>query len=880
VDKSIYRFILRYSRRDQILILLLTVASFPTVYISLEVPKRIINDAIGGANLPSEVFGMPITQVQYLMLLCFAFLGLIIFNGGMKYFLNVYRGVVGERMLQRFRYQLFERVLRFPLPHFKRVSSGEIIPMIAAETEPLGGFIGDAFALPAFQGGLLVTYLFFIYNQDPILGLAATALYPFQLYVIPKLQRKVNLLAKDRVLTVRKLSDRIGEAVQGVGEIHAHDTTRLERADIARRLGIIFRIRLAIYKRKYFIKFFNNFLNQITPFFFYSVGGYFVIQGDLTLGALIAVLTAFKDLAGPWNELLKYYQIKEDIRVKYGQIIEQFDPPGMLAPKLIDDRPESIKPLAGELTAGNVSYTEDQVVNTVDGVNLHIDLKEQVAIVGLTGSGKDDLGRLLARLQLPTAGRLSLGGAALAEMPEAITGHRIGYVGSNSFIFAGTVRDNLCYGLKHRPGPEPDYAPAQAARRAAEAKYAALAGTSDENLDADWIDYQAAGVSGPEELDHRLVEVLGLVEAVDDLYQLGMHSTLNTADHADLAERLLTARRQLRKHLRQEGADDLVEPFDPARFNSNATVAENLVFGSTVDHRFDVDDLARHPYVLSTLKKSRLLDALYDVGQKVAETMIELFADLPPGHEFFERFSFISADDLPDYQVLLSRIKSQGLDAADDTERAKLLSLALKLTPARHRLGLINETMQARVVDARSLFRSDLPQELRKLLEFLDPDSYNFASSVQDNILFGRRAYGLAEGQARLNGFVSLVVDEMGLRDRIIGVGLGYQVGIAGGRLAPVMRQKIGLARTLVKNPDLLILNEATDGMDSQLAGRTIKRILEHMENRGVICVMGRPKLAKMFQKVMIMEEGKITEQGSFPELAESSARFKALLES
>ncbi len=81
--------------------------------------------------------------------------------------------------------------------------------MINAEVEPLGGFIAEAFALPAFQGGTLLTVLVFMFAQDPIMGLAAIVLYPFQIYVIPKLQRQVNLLGKARVRQVRRLADRI-----------------------------------------------------------------------------------------------------------------------------------------------------------------------------------------------------------------------------------------------------------------------------------------------------------------------------------------------------------------------------------------------------------------------------------------------------------------------------------------------------------------------------------------------------------------------------------------------------------------------------------------------------------------------------------------------
>ena len=76
---------------------------------------------------------------------------------------------------------------------------------------------------------------------------AAVALYPIQLYLIPKLQMRVNLLGKERVRRVRTLSDRIGETVQGVEEVHVHDTSRRERAEFSYQLGGIFDVRYRIY---------------------------------------------------------------------------------------------------------------------------------------------------------------------------------------------------------------------------------------------------------------------------------------------------------------------------------------------------------------------------------------------------------------------------------------------------------------------------------------------------------------------------------------------------------------------------------------------------------------------------------------------------------
>ena len=123
-------------------------------------------------------------------------------------------------------------------------------------------------------------------------------------------------------------------------------------------LGTIYDIRFEIYRRKFFVKFLNNFIGQLTPFFFYSIGGYLVIKGNLSFGALVAVLAAYKDLASPWKELLDFYQNKENSRITYDQIVEQFQPADMVDAHLLLSEPEVMPHLTGELAVANLSLAE------------------------------------------------------------------------------------------------------------------------------------------------------------------------------------------------------------------------------------------------------------------------------------------------------------------------------------------------------------------------------------------------------------------------------------------------------------------------------------------------------------------------------------------
>lgn len=866
MERSLFRYIVQHTWRDQVLLLMLTVVGFPLIYINLEIPKRIVNNAIANKKIPETLLGFPVTQISYLMALSFLLLALITINGGLKYWINVYSGVVGERTLRRLRHDLYQLVLRFPLPQFKTMSAGEIIPMIVAETEPVGGFIGDAIVLPVFQGGLLLTYIVFIFNQDMWLGLAAIALYPPQLFLIPRLQRKINQLSKERVQTARQLSDRIGESVAGSAEIRSNDTFHLEGADISHRLGKIYAIRFDIYRRKFFVKFLNNFLAQVTPFFFYSVGGYLVIKGSLSLGALVAVLAAYKDILSPWKELLNWYSTKEDVRIKHEQIVSQFDPPGLIDRKLMEEPPPTIPPLTGEIAAAGLTYSENGVTNRVDRVSFRVPAGEHVALVGGGHSGKDDVAQLLARLNLPTGGHLSVAGTSFADVHQAVPGRRIAYAAQNAHIFSGTLAHNLFYGLKHQPVRPAVYEGVQAKLEQRRIRDSLAAGNSPHDLRADWIDYEAAGVADANALTDAALAILRLVEMEREVVGYGLASTADPKAAPAIATMGLEARARIRDRVRSENLASFVELFDRDAYHSNISVGENLLFGTPRRADFQQANLPSNPEVVSLLREVDLLDDLYAAGAKVASLMVELFADVAPDSALFDQYSFISADDLPEFRALVGKIGDGNLAAIPDAGKARLLALTFRLVAARHRLGVIDTAMERKIVEARAEF-SRRYADRDDVVEFFQPDRFSSALSIQDNILFGRVAFEHTNAQAKVSALVREVATEVGMNAELVRLGLEFEVGSNGSRLSYSERQRLAIARGLMKNPAILVFNEPTSGLDPATELRVIRAVLVWAKGRTVIWALGRADLAREFDRTLVLDDGQVVEDGTYGEL-------------
>jgi ABC-type sugar transport system ATPase subunit len=334
----------------------------------------------------------------------------------------------------------------------------------------------------------------------------------------------------------------------------------------------------------------------------------------------------------------------------------------------------------------------------------------------------------------------------------------------------------------------------------------------------------------------------------------------------------------MRERLAALNIADWVERFDASRYNRNATVAENLLFGTPVGRAFDVENLAANAYVRRVLRETGLYELLLRTGQKVAETMVELFSGLPPGHEFFAQYSFIRQDDLPQYEAILARAGEVGLKGLAEDEREALIALPFRLIAARHRLGLIDENFEARVVEARRHFMAHLPRELHGSLELFDLARYNGAASLQDNILFGKIVTGQAGATVRITALVREVLDELGLRPLVVSIGLDYQVGVGGARLAVADRQKIALARALLKRPVLLVVDQATAPLDAASQLRVLEGVLRSRKGQGVVWVLHRPELAERFDQVLVIERGKLSEHGRFAELKANGGTLHRLL--
>ncbi|UTW13339.1 ABC transporter transmembrane domain-containing protein [Marinobacterium rhizophilum] len=866
MDKSIVRFILRYSTPQQIRLLLMTFCSFPLLYVSLELPKIIINDAIGDSTSIKQIFDITFTPMHYLLALCGLLLTMILINGMVKMYINTYKGIVGERLVRRLRYQLVERILRFQPRRFQMISQGELISTVTAETEPLAGFIGDSIALPAFQGGTMLTILLFMFMQDPILGIASIALIPLQIVIIPRLQRKINLLKKERVKTVRHFSQRIGESVDGMMEIRLHGTRPYHLAEFSKILGELFRIRLDIYKKKFFMKFLNNLINQLTPLMFYSIGGVLAIRGDLTIGALVAAVAAHKDLAAPWKELLDYYQQYQDSHIKYEQILEQFQSQELMPTVPASDT--SPTQLDNHICLDKVAVGSELGNRLVRNINLELPAGGSMAIRCKDPSRLRALARTLIRINPPLSGHLLFGNDDLQTLPSDLLARELTYVGPDAFLFSGNMLQNINYSMRLKPPMEPPEA--LDSQRLWEIREAEASGNSTDRFDGIWTDFALAHAENWEDMRHWLYQGLKVVGADELIYNVGLNEKYNPVDRPqELSDGLLRVRRQLLQRVPAAGLDHLVERLDPQRYNCGLSVAENLGFGVPCPPISTPASMAAHPQMSALLEQFDLNRAALNCGRRMAERLSELALEAGPLDPLPDNFGEF---DTPEFRRQVSELERR--DPARSSEDARLLlELFLRIVPLRHGDDLLDDSLTAQLLATRQVVmaRTDCP--LCSSFDHFSEDRISAGLTVRENVLFGK-VIGTDQAQLRqLQQLIDAAMQDEDAESMVMVLAGFTQVGIRGGSLPLIARQRIQLLRAIVKHPKVLVMHEALTAMSLEERATVLRRIRTRLPELTLIYLDQEIPPGDLFdsQYQIIADELQSLDIDTLPSLASSN---------
>lgn len=801
MERTLFAFIWKYSKRQQFVLLAMTLITFPFLYATLELPKRIINDAIGAPSEIVMVYGVELTQTRFLVVLCLAYLVAVIIHGMLKMRLNTMKGVLAERMLRRFRYTLIERMMRFPRRYFENTSQGELVSMVTSEAEPMGGLMGDAVAQPVFQAGQMIIIVVFLFLQSVWFGLAGIALIPLQAWLIPMLQRRINLMNKERIGEIRQFAAEIGETAAGVTDLRTNGGRRFRLAMFTDRLGRLFDVRFRIYQTKFFMKFLNNFITQLTPFFFYLVGGILAIRGEITVGALVAALAAYKDLSSPWKELLTYYNQTQDMSLRWEIVTERFAPQGMLDAKLFEGAPADIPHLAGPIQIDNVTVREPSGNPVLQDITLDIPQGAQVAIKASAPSERRALAELLTREITPARGRVTVAGHDLSSLHQAVIAARIGYAERKNYVFSGSIGDNVLMPLRTSPKTVL-WDPEKRDSRGIEAR---RAGNSPDSLEADWLDPALAGLTNGEDVEKWWFALVKAIGADDAILRRMLSSLLDPAENPDLAARIVGLREEVFDRLKAKGVEHVVHRFDPDTFNPTVPLGGNLLFAAP---RVNItqEGFAREKAFLSIISEDGLAEQAIAISQTIVETLLETFGMDGTNHPLFTALGIEEALYERLVEIAIRR-RDKGDGALTSDEFSLLLTVPFTLT-AEQIGSAFPDSFKEEILAVRRSRGERLRAAADDLFVHVTPNTYLPRLTILENLLYGRVSMLAGVQEDVVKDLVLDVLREHGLERSVAANLFAVETNIGGTNLPPSFHERLAFNRAGIKRPDILILNQ------------------------------------------------------------------------
>jgi len=825
----------------QFLLLVIILASLFFRVFPLEMQKRIVNEAI---HLRNE---------QLLFLYCGFYIGAVTLASLLKYIINILQTIIGQKILVTMRNELYHHILQLPLQFYRKMQPGTVISAVTAELNAIGFFLGGALAIPVTSILTFLVFLGFMFSLSPLLTMLSMSVYPFELIVIPLLQRRYNRFNKKRIKNTRAMGNIVNEAISGIHEVHSNSSYGLEEKRMSSYVNTLYRILKKLFIVKYGMKFANNMFQSFGPFILFLVGGYLAINGEFTLGALVAFLSAYEKVYDPWREMLEYYQDYQDSSVRYKQIMNIFD----MEPEhpLLPEGRETYR-LQGNIELKSTGFSVGSV-KLLDRITTKIRPHEQIALVGFSGSGKSTLALLIAQLYNANQGSILLDGKEINTLSKADISRNITMIAQHPFIFTGTIRDNLLYSVQADSGEDKDL--------------------PDRN---------------------RLLMMIRDVGLEEDILRFGFNMIIPRERVMPLREKFLHMRRIIQGELGDQFAR-IVEFYDPHHFLNYCSLRDNIIFGDSLTGELDTRKLPENKVFIDFIREEKLEQPLIELGLAIARKTVNLLKDIGED-EFFFQGSPMEADQLTVYTKLLDDLDG---NKPLPKHQKDILLLALRFIPGRHTIVDLPKGLDDRIVGARHHFLQQImgvdidacfksASELREqgslipLQLFVEqkdfvafcPTEYLYRHTLKDNILFGGTIKDTQEVERMYTVAMEAFARE-GLLDEVLDIGLDFEVGSKGDRLSGGQRQKVAIARALLKDTPILIMDEATASLDNQ-SQAMIQKLIEtrYKGNKTIIAVIHRLDMTPSYDRILVLKAGAMIEQGTYDELMARKGAFYELV--
>ncbi|WP_142848451.1 NHLP family bacteriocin export ABC transporter peptidase/permease/ATPase subunit [Telmatospirillum sp. J64-1] len=343
------------------------------------------------------------------------------------------------------------RLMTLPMRFFTQRHAGELANRVAA-TDRVATLLSGELATNLFNAMSLVFYLAVIAFFDPVMAAAAAVLGGCNALALVFAARKRDDLN-------RQLLGQQGKLLSAtVGSIHNIETLKATGGESdafalwsGHQAGLL-TTRQEIGVQSALLSVIPALTTALAPVAVLGIGGYRVMEGVLTIGALVAVQTLFQNFMGPLAGLTQLGARLQLIKGDIARLSDVLSTPPPPSAEMEEQDPAFSAPPQGRVELRSVSFGYSPLDEPlIANFSLTLEPGKRIALVGGSGSGKSTIGRLVSGLLQPWEGEILIDGIPLAELSPARFVATIAHVDQDIMLFEGTVRDNLTLWAKDVP---------------------------------------------------------------------------------------------------------------------------------------------------------------------------------------------------------------------------------------------------------------------------------------------------------------------------------------------------------------------------------------------------------------------------------------------
>jgi ATP-binding cassette subfamily B protein len=370
---------------------------------------------------------------------------------------------VSQKVTYRLRRDISEKINRLPLKYFDSRTYGDVLSRVTNDVDMISQTLNQGLTQAVTSVTMVVGILIMMLTINWMLTLVSIVLLPISILLISFIVKKSQHYFKEQ-------QDSLGEIDGHVEEMYAgHNVVRVFNGE-KRSVAKFQKINNTMYGSAWKSQFLSGLLMPITTFIgnlgFVGVavlGGYLAINGKLQIGDIQAFIQYVNQFNQPIAQSAQIVNVLQSTAAAAERVFEFLNEKDEKAENL---NPIKIKEVKGEVEFKDVVFGYDKDKTIIHGFNAKIKPGQKVAIVGPTGAGKTTMVNLLMRFYDINSGAIKVDGVDIRQMKRADLRRMFGMVLQDTWLFNGTIRDNIGYAK-----PDATQAEIEAAARAAHADH-------------------------------------------------------------------------------------------------------------------------------------------------------------------------------------------------------------------------------------------------------------------------------------------------------------------------------------------------------------------------------------------------------------------------